>query len=832
MESCLSHCGGDVLTLHEKAVLDPRHKEGMRHKYPRIAAILDTFCGSVPLLDCQRALYFTRSMRTTEGRPLVWRWAKALLHVAENIDVHIDPHQLLAGRIGRAPRYSIMYPEVEGDFYATALRNLGSRETSQGGIAPEDMEPAVREVAPYWTGRTYHEQFNRALPPETRDLLFADAEGITPRYIVNESSSFRSSLQWVHDYERVLRRGFVDIKREAEEKLRTLDPDNPRHTNEVRPFYEAVVMVSDAIMLWALRHAELAERMAGDETDARRREELRQLAEICRRVPAYPARTFHEGVQCQWFVQLFSRLEQRTGTTISNGRMDQYLHALYAEDVCQGRINADGALELLQCLWACMAQFVEMYIMPQGNAFTQGYAHWEAVTVGGQTRDGMDATNELSHLILRSKREFPLHYPDLAARLHSRSPEAFLWDVAETVKYGTGHPKLLNDEEIVPLLVAKGARLDEALDYAASGCTEVRLPNRETLTSSCARINLPAALEMVFHNGRMLKYGPLVLGAETGDPLTFDTWEDFFAAFRIQVRRCLRAAFASQFVINKLRPRCFAQPMGSALHDLCMKHGMDLHTEHIPEGLELGFVDFIGFGTVIDALAAVKKRVFEERSVTMEALLQALRDNFQGHEALRGVLQSTPCFGNNEEYADALGKLVERDIMDYCERHSPDLEMPVDVRYVPVTAHVPFGRVVSASANGRLAWAPLSDGTSPSPGADMNGPTGVLLSNAASKNKDCVRRAARMLNLKFTPKTLEGDQGTEKLVHLFRAFVDLKLWHVQFNVVNRETLLRAKHSPEQYKNLIVRVAGYSAYFVDLSADMQDDIIARTGHGTL
>ena len=822
----------ETISPHEAYVTDPLAAEAFKRTRPRIAAIMEGFDGEAPMLDSERGLYFTQSMRATEGRPLVWRWARALLHVAENITVHIDPHQLLAGRIGKAPRYSIMYPEVEGDFYATALTHLGTRETSKGGISEEDRRIAQEEIAPYWQGKTYHEQFNKALLPEVRSLLFKDSAGIQPRYIVNESSSFRSSLQWVHDYQSAIERGFLDIQREAREKLAALDPDDPAQMNSTRPFYEAIIMVCDAIMLWARRHAELAEKMAETETDAARKEELLEIARICRRVPALPARTFHEALQCQWFVQLFSRLEQRTGTTISNGRMDQYLYPYYAADIAAGRLTDDGAVELLECLWTGMAQFVEMYIMPQGNAFTQGYAHWEAVTIGGQTRDGQDATNPLSHLILQSKRELPLHYPDLAARVHGRSPKAFLWDVAETVKFGTGHPKLLNDEEIIPLLTAKGARMEEALDYAASGCTEVRMPNTDTLTSSCARINLAAALEMVFYRGKMLKYGDELLGVDTGDPAALKDWDAFFNAFITQLQYCLRTAFASQYVINKLREHCFAQPMGSALHKLCMKHGLDLHSEHIPEGLELGFVDFIGFGTVIDSLSAIKLHVYDEKNITMNELVTALKDNFSGHEVLRARLQHAPRYGNNESYADSLGKELEKAAMEYCEKHSGALEMPVDIRYVPVTAHVPFGRVVSASANGRLAWTPLSDGTSPSPGADVTGPTGVLLSNAASKNYGSIRRAARMLNMKFTPQAVAGEQGTENLIQLFRSFVDLKLWHVQFNIVNRDTLLRAKSEPEKYRNLIVRVAGYSAYFVDLSPDMQDDIIARTEHESM
>ncbi len=826
-----SCCGESVfLTAHEKRIL--HDDDAFRKLRPRIASILDTFAGKMPMLDVERALYFTRSMRETEGRPLVWRWAKALHCVAENITVSIDPHQLLAGRIGKSPRYGIMYPEIEGDFYKESLTGLASRDNSRAGIPPEDLHIAITEVAPYWTGKTYHEQFSKKLQPEIKRILFKDERGIEPRYIVNESSSFRTALQWVHDYGRVIQRGFVDIRREAEEKLAALDPYDPEVINVTRPFYEAIIIVSDAIMLWAKRHADLARELAAKETDGQRRAELETIAEVCDRVPAYPARTFREAVQCQWFVQLFSRLEQRTGTTISNGRMDQYLYPLYKKDKDEGRLTDDYAVELLECLWACMAQFVEMYIMPQGNAFTQGYAHWEAVTIGGQTSEGVDATNELSHLFLQSKREFPLHYPDLAARLHAGTPDSFLEDVAETIRYGTGHPKLLNDEEIVPLLVSKGASWAEALDYAASGCTEVRMPNRETLTSSCARLSLPAMLELTLYNGRMKKYGDEILGAQTGDPRSFDTWDAFYDAFITQMRTLLKVAFASQYVINKLRPQCFAQPMGSSLHDLCMRYGLDLHTEHIPEGLELGFVDFIGFGTLIDSLSAIKTFVFERREIDMDTLIKALEADFVGYESLQKKLQTAPAYGNNDPRADSIGKAVEGAAMDMCERYAPKLEMQVDVRYVPVTAHIPFGQVVSAMPNGRKAWMPLSDGTSVSHGADLTGPTGVLLSNAASKNRSRYHRASRMLNLAFTPKVLEGQEGIARFMAFLRTFVDLKLWHVQFNVVNTETLLKAQADPDRYRNLIVRVAGYSAYFTDLSPTMQQDIIDRSRYATI
>ncbi len=800
-----------------------------RKTHPRVFRLLERFDGQKPRIDIERALYFTESMRQTEGEHLTLRWAKALMHIAKNISVCVQEDQLLLGRAGCDGRYGILYPELDGDFLDIAVRDLPTRQQSPAYITEGDARRVVEEIAPYWKGKTYHEDLNASLPPEVHKLTYDDPEGLISRFIVNETSSFRSSIQWVHDYEKVLRRGFNDIKREAQEKLAALDPMSPRDMCEKKPFLEAVVIVSDAIVLWARRHAALAREMAAKEQNPERRAELLRMAENAERVPAEPARDFYEAVQSQWFVQMFSRIEQKTGTTISNGRMDQYFYPYYIKDLEEGKITEEKAMELLECMWVGMAEFIDMYISPTGGAFNEGYAHWEAVTVGGQTPEGCDATNELTHLILKSKREFPLHYPDLAARIHSRAPESYLWDVAETIKDGAGFPKLLNDEEIIPLYVSKGATFEEALDYAVSGCAEARMPNRDTYTSGGAYINFAAAVEMTLRNGRMKKYGDRALGVETGDPRTFETWEQFWDAYRQQHMLFLRTAFIQQYLIIQIRARHFAQPMGSALHDLCMKHCIDLHQPHIPEGVDLGYFEFMGLGTVVDSLSAIKKFVYEEKRLTMDQVLAAIDANFEGYEDVRALLKSAPCYGNNDPYADAIGKELDRISVEYAAKYSKDLGINNDVRYVPFTSHVPFGKVVSATPNGRTEWFPLSDGSSASHGADVHGPTAVLLSNAATKNMGMRARAARLVNIKFTPKCVQGDQGTEKLVDFIRTFCGLKLWHVQFNVLNKETLIAAQHDPQKYRNLIVRIAGYSAYFVDLSPDLQNDLIARTDH---
>lgn len=417
--------------------------------------------------------------------------------------------------------------------------------------------------------------------------------------------------------------------------------------------------------------------------------------------------------------------------------------------------------------------------------------------------------------------------------MHSGCPESYLWDVAETIKYGSGFPKLINDEEIVPLYVSKGATFEEAFDYAVSGCTEARMPNRDTYTSGGAYVNFAAAVEMVLRNGRMKKYGDQLLGVETGDPRNFKTWDEFWNAYVQQHMLFMRTAFIQQYIINKLRARHFAVPMLSAMHDLAMKHCIDLHQEHIPEGIDFGYFEYMGLGTVVDSLCAVKKLVFEDKKLTMDQLIKALDANFEGYDDVKALLKSAPCYGNNDEYADSIGRAIDHLSVEYGHKYSmKDLGMHNDVRYVPFTSHVPFGKVVSATPNGRVDWFPLSDGSSASHGADVNGPTAVLLSNYNTKNYGMRDRAARMLNIKFTPKCLEGEQGTEKLVAFIRTFIDLKLWHVQFNVINADTLLKAQKDPAKYRNLIVRIAGYSAYFVDLSPDLQNDLIARTVHDSI
>ena len=822
----------EIKSPHEQRLEDNiAGKEDIyRESHKRVFKLLERFDGQKPAIDVERALYFTQSMAETVGQPLVLRWAKALMNVAKNITVMVQDDQLLLGRCGgHDGRYGILYPELDGDFLDIAVRDLPTRPQSPASISPEDAKIVVEQIAPFWKGRTYHEALNKALPAEVHKLTYDDPDGLISRFIVNETSSFRSSIQWVHDYEVVLKRGFNGLKQEMEEKLAALDPASPVDQVDKRPFIEATILVCDAIVLWAKRHADAARKAAEACADPVRKAELIRMAENAEHVPANPARDFYEAVQSQYFTQMFSRLEQKTGTTISNGRMDQYFYPFYKKDMEAGILTDEKTLEYLECMWVGMAEFIDMYISPAGGAFNEGYAHWEAVTIGGQTPDGRDATNDLTYLFLKSKREFPLHYPDLAARIHSRAPERYLWDVAETIKFGSGFPKLCNDEECIPLYVSKGATFEEALDYAVSGCIEIRMPNRDTYTSGGAYTNFASAVEMALYDGKMKKYGDVQLVIQTGDARKFKSWDEFWNAYVQQHMLLLRTTFIQQYIVIQTRAKHFAQPMGSVLHALCRKHCIDLHQPQIPEGLNFGYFEFMGLGTVIDSLAAIKKLVFEDKKLTMDQLIDALEANFEGYEDIQQLLRTAPCYGNDDEYADEIGRELDRMAVSFAAKYGKEMGINNDARYVPFTSHVPFGKVVSATPNGRVAWFPLADGSSPSHGADHNGPTAILLSNHNTKNYGMRARAARLINVKFTPKCVEGDAGTEKLVQFIRTWCDLKLWHIQFNVINADTLKKAQKDPQKYRNLIVRIAGYSAYFVDLTPDLQNDLIARTGH---
>ncbi|MBQ7506077.1 MAG: glycyl radical protein [Lachnospiraceae bacterium] len=801
-------------------------KENQNSK--RVQKLHDRLNEAQNYVNIERARYFTESFQKTEGEAINVRFARALLHTVRNMSLHIEEDQLFAGQIGGPERYGVLYPELDACFFGDLRAVLSDRSVATFELTEEDRAYLSETVAPFWAGKTYYEDFAGRLPEELLKLTYEPSDTKKSRFLINETQSMNSATQWVHDYAIGLTRGFASLKGEAEEELKGLKADADQKTKD---FLLASVIVCEAVMTFAERYSKEAERLAAEEKDDRRKEELAVIARNLKKVPAEPAETFYEALQSQFIMQMFSRLEQKTSGTISNGRMDQYLYPYYKKDLEEGRLTPEQADELLSCLWLAMAKFRDVYVSPAGGAFSDGYAHWEAVTIGGQTKEGFDATNDLTYLFLKNKQRLPLDFPDLAVRVHANTPERLLLEIANTIKVGSGHPKLLNDEEIIPVNLSKGATFAEANDYAVSGCTETRMPSRETWTSKGPSINLAAVVELTLRNGRVEKYGDELLTLETGDASSFSSWDSFYEAFKTQLRYYIKKTCDQIRLVHHVREGHFATPFGSVLHELCREQKRDLHSQWIEGGLNFAFFDMVGYASTVDSLAAVKRIVFEEKRVTLPELVSALNADFEGQEVLRRRLMRAPKYGNNDAYADSIGREIDRIAgeVSAAEAKKEHDHFYIDIRYVPASANVPMGKVIGALPDGRKRGLPLSDGTSAAQGADEKGPTAVLLSNYYSKNPSVNNRAARLLNLKFTPAAVAGEAGSKRLAELIRCWRDLKLWHVQFNVIDQETLLDAKAHPENYRGLIVRVAGYSAYFVNLSDELQDDIISRTSN---
>lgn len=790
----------------------------------RTARILSRFAGQVPRLSVDRARYFTRSFRTTEHLPLVVRWAKALAHVMENIDVRILPDELIVGRGGPEGRYGILYPELEGAYFATAGSLLESAEDMPHHFSEQDIAVIRDELLPFWAGRTFRESLADAVPLHLRRLLYKDGDIYVPSFIIHETATVRHSLQWVLDYGKVLQRGFCGIYQEAARRLDALDINDPSNNWDKAPFYRAVMILCEGIRSFACRYAALARQQAAACGDTVRREELERIAAICEHVPWQPARTFHEALQAQWFTQLVSRLEQLHGGIISNGRMDQYLYPFYKKDREEGRLDEEQALELLDCLWLNMAQFVRVQPTAAGIQIYEGNAHWEHTCIGGQLADGSDATNELSWLLLRSRREFPLDYPELSLRIHEKTPEDLLQSACAAIREGRG-PKFMNDVEIIDLLVRKGAGLEEARDYSGSGYSEVRLINRTTYLTGTTWFNLAAVLEMVLYDGHCSMEGSGRLGLETGDPCAFSTYAAFEEAFFAQLSFILEQVLIQQYVADTLRPAHVAAPLLSSLHDLCMEQGRDINVGRLEGALILGGqIGPTGFATVVDSLAAIRWLVYERRVLDMARLLEALRNNFEGFELERQYCLAAPKFGNQDDRVDDIAARLDRFMVEFCGRHLNYYGGTPEIFYVPVTSHRAMGGVTGATPDGRRAGDALSAGISPGAGCARNGFTAILHSVAACKYEQGLARAARMLEIPMPPRAVAGKDGCARMAAFVRTWSRQKHWHLNICMQDALQLLAACNDKEKFYAQMMPFEGYAALPGPLRPEVQAELL--------
>ncbi|MEW6624816.1 MAG: pyruvate formate lyase family protein [Bacillota bacterium] len=807
------------LTSQEKRI---ESGEGQLSPRPRINGFLSKF-ERVPRIDIQRAVLFTESMSKTEHYPMNIRKAKALHYIFNNIDVVIEDNELIVGTCGGPGRHSILFPELRGPWFEKALR--GAQKSKGYRVSDEDIKIITEKVIPYWKGKSAHERYLAMLPPETKKIVYGEDDWGSAG-LLQDNANINATLNWAGNYKKVLDRGLIDIKKEMEERLKLVSDND--YTKMA--FLQSAIIVCEGLIDYAKRYAKKARELAAMEKDPVRKKELETIAQNCEHVPAYPARNFWEALQCHWFVQTAYKLEQPTVGVISLGRFDQHLYPTFIKDFKAGVIDEEKALELMECLWFKIANYVPFNVTATNNYF-EGYCHFEQTVLGGQTKDGRDATNELTYLVLRSKKEFPLHYPDLSVRVHSRTPDALLHAVVDLIKEGTGFPKLLNDEEIIPRLLKKGVTIQEAMDYTPCACTEVRLLDIDTYMAVGCNPNTPAAVEMAMNDGIVtidgVKKKLMTPSIKAADIKTYDDLiNNFTEAFDFLIQHY----YKRQAALEISNAACLAAPFMSMLNDTCVETLTDIHQPIHTRGVseDTGNISIIGFGTVVESLTAIKKLVFEENVITLDQLKDAMEANFKGNERLRQMLLNVPQYGNNDDYADEVARQVDEILCEVVQRYRTP-NGPQNLKFVPVTTHVAMGGRMGATPNGRKAGEAFSEGVSPTQGRDTQGPLATLLSIAKARNRKYNNDLSRLVNIKISPQVLAGEKGTKDLMDLIRAFVDLKLWHIQFAVINRETLINAQKNPEKYRNLIVRVAGYSAYFTELSPGLQNEIINRTEH---
>ena len=733
----------------------------------------------------ERACIVTRVYRETEGAPTAIRRAKALRAVFAEMPIFIRDGELLVGQGAARLGARAVYPEYH-----------------LHGLTPETT-PA--EVWGYWHGRTLGDEVHRAHP---EPLRLAESESAAGG-CTGTASGFGHVIV---DYEKALLLGFRAIIREARQRLGNA-PDDDR---EGRAFLEAVVIAAEGIILWAERYADLAEALALHEAKPARAAELRRIAAICRRVPAEPARDFHEALQSFWFVHLAMHIEQY-GWSISAGRFDQYMYPFFHQDVASGALSPGQAWELLLNLWV---KFMENV----GSRIRE--TTFQNLTLGGQDAQGRDQSNELSHLCLDATAALRMNQPALSVRWHRGISSVFWRHVHETLALGLGLPALFNDEVIIPALTTHGVSRDDAVGYGIVGCVEACVPGKQQGVTAGGHLNVAKALELALNDGRSM-ITRVQIGPRTGEPEAFEGFDDLWRAYVEQVEYLAGLDILASILAGEGQERHGHCPLMSSLLDDCLARRRDLvfgGTRYNLPG-----VCIYGPTNVYDGLMAIRELVCEEKRLTWGELRRALLDDFDGHEATRQMLaRKAPRFGNGCDEVDELANQVNAVHAEFFWKHVDSRDGRFTCGVWPVEGHVHAGQRTAATPDGRRMGAPLVDGVGACQGADRNGPT-ALLRSVARLNHAEHWTAGNTCNIKFSRSSIASAAGVERLEALITTFMQLGGQQVQINVLDEASLRAAQADPAAYADLIVRVAGFSAYFTQLSRDTQDEIISRSTH---
>ncbi|MHC4190124.1 MAG: trans-4-hydroxy-L-proline dehydratase [Planctomycetota bacterium] len=737
--------------------------------------------------------------------------ALSFKYLMENKTICINDGELIVGERGPAPKATPTYPEL-CCHNMEDLRILNSRERTPFVVTEEVRRTYKEKIIPFWSGKTMREKLFDAMDQSWHQAFNAG--------VFTEFMEQRAPGHAILD-DKIYHKGMLDFKETIAENRKKLDYFNDPRAYEKDQEYQAMDICADAVIIFARRHAEEVIKLAQQQTDPARRSELEQIAEICSYVPAHAPRNFWEALQSYWFVHLSVITELNTWDSFNPGRLDQHLLPFYEKGLQEGTLTPEQAKELLQCFWI---KFNSQPAPPKvGITEEQSgtYTDFALINIGGITpADGSDAVNDISYMILDVVEEMSLTQPSSCIQLSKKNPDRFLKRACEVIRTGFGQPSVFNTDVIIKEMLQAGKSMTDARTGGPSGCVTISSFGKESCTLT-GYMNWPKIFELACNNGVDPSCGEQ-LGPQTGDAHKFTSYQQLMDAYKVQLGHFIDLKIKFNNVVERLFANYMPAPFMSVLMDDCIARGIDYHSGG--SRYNSTYIQGVGIGTVTDALAAVKYHVFDQQSVTMDELLTTTRANFEGHERLgHMLLDHTPKYGNDDDYADAIAEEVFSTYCDLLNGRPNTKGGKYRVNLLPTTVHIYFGSVTGALPNGRKAGEPVSEGISPSQGCDTKGPTAVIKSAAII---DHARTGGTLLNMKFNPQVLAGD-GIEKLTHLIRSYFKLDGHHIQFNVIGAEALRKAQQNPEKHRDLIVRVAGYSDYFVDIGRHLQNEIITRT-----
>ena len=772
---------------------------------------------TIPSISLERALLITEFYKTGAAHKFSAPVARAMAfkYLMENKKICINEGELIVGERGPEPKATPTYPEV----CCHSLQDLdilNTRDKISFKVSEDTRQKTEETIIPFWKGRSI------------RDKIFSQVDNAwIDSYEAGIFTEFMEQRAPGHTVggKNIWKKGFVDFKQEIKDNIEKLDFFNDPDAFNKREQLKAMDIAADAIISFAQRHAQEARRRATIESNEIRKKELQKIADICSYVPAYAPRTFWEALQHYWFIHLGVITEYNTWDSFNPGRLDQHLFPFYKKDVANGVLTKEDIYELLQAFWV---KFNNQPAPPKVGVTAEEsntYTDFCNINIGGLREDGSDGVNEMSYILLDIIEEMRIVQPSSNVQITNKTPDEFLNRALEIIKTGFGQPSVFNADAIIQELTKQGKSLIDARNGGASGCVESGAFGKEAYILT-GYFNLVKILEITLHNG----FDPITkkqIGLKTGDPISFETFEDLFKAYNAQIKHFVDIKIKGNQIIERIWAQSPA-PFLSILIDDCIKNGKDYNNGGAK--YNTSYIQVVGMGSITDCLASFKYNVFDTKNISMEQLLKSLDNNFEGYDFIRQMLiYKTPKYGNDNDYADSLTTQVFNIVYDAINNRPNTRGGVHRINLLPTTVHIYFGQVTGATPDGRRAYTPLSEGISPVQGMDTNGPTAVIKS--ASKI-DHLRTGGSLLNQKYSPHFFSDQNRINQLAHLIRAYFEMNGHHIQFNVVSADTLRAAQKHPEKYGDLIVRVAGYSDYFINLGADLQDEIIRRTEHATI